>query len=99
MFVLRKLQTFLKSLLIKDSPLSTVGQAYFIFGAGAGAGAGAFYSEPKLELLAPHYFFRDGAGALSSQKSFETGAGACGSKPVFRAGAGAGAFDIFFFRA
>ena len=75
MFVLRKLQTFLKSLLIKDSPLSTVGQAYFIFG----AGAGAFYSEPKLELLAPHYFFGAGAGAVSSKKSFEKGAGAFGS--------------------
>ena len=80
-FCFEETADFLKSLLIKDSPLSTVGQAYFIFG--AGAGAGAFYSEPKLELLAPHYFFRAGAGAFSSKKSFEAGAGAFGSRVSF----------------
>ena len=41
------------------------------------------YSEPKLELIAPHYFFGAGAGAFSSKKSFEKGARAFGSRVSF----------------
>ena len=79
--------------------ITTVGQAYFFFGAGAGAlGSNLIIQSPNRSFWLPAFFLELELELLAPRKVLKQELELSAPKSIFRAGAGA--FDFFlYFRA